>query len=160
MTPEQLLALVAARSVAVSEPVGGAKPEWTLVELGFVSAGLRREQMEAFWWRHARDVGVVRSLGRRLLAEVREVARREGWPRLIGGRDYVPELVVLAIAEEQLSDLDKQRLRDRLEGHWPDGEWGRQLSRRYRVVGSILDGWCMEAHWHMVLRMREDTYEG
>jgi len=155
MTPEALLAKVAARSVSLAEPVGGATPAWTLVEAGFASAGLSRAQMAAFWWRYARDPAVRSILYGALLTEAGRIFTLERWPDRIAGRPYLNDLVLLAMAEDQLSDLDRQRLRDRLPKHWPEGVWDRQLSKRYRAVGHILDAWCAEAHRHMAQRIRE-----
>lgn len=160
MTPEQLLALVAARSVPMAEPVGGAAPEWTLVDCGYAAAGLTREQMAAFWWRYARDVGVYNLLWRSLYGEAVGLQRREGWAKRVDGRCYLAELVTLVIAEEQLSDVDRQRLRDKLPLRWPEGVWEAKLARRYAKLGAVLDRWCGEAHRHMARRMRKDEEEG
>jgi hypothetical protein len=156
MTPEQLLSMVAARSLALAEPIGGAAPTWTLVEAGFAAAGLSRAQTAAFWHRYARDPGVRRTLYADLAAEAGRLALEQHWPPQVAGRPYLAELVQLAIAEETLSDLDRQRLQDRLPSYWPEGVWDRHLARRYRAIGQILDCWCAEAHWHMAQRMRED----
>lgn len=159
MTPEHLLTLVAARSQSLQEPIGGAAPTWTLAEAGYAAAGLTRAQAAAMFWRYMRDDGARRVLWACLLDEAARLFTEERWPDRIAGRLYLVDLVELAIAEETLSDVDRQRLRDRLPGRWPEGVWNQQLAKRYAKVGAILDAWCAEAHRHMARRIRSEDAE-
>ena len=158
MTPERLLALVLAHSPGFAPMVGGSRPAWGLLEAGWGFAALPAEAWAAFLWRYGRDGQALTALHPLLLAEARYIARREHWPEQIAGAPYLLDLVELALAEEQLTELDRDRLRRRLEHGWGAEVWTRQLERKHRVIGAVLDKWCVDAHESISRRIREQDY--
>lgn len=156
MTPELLLALVSGRSIALSEPVGGRRPEWTLVEAGWGMARLSTCYELAFRYRHSRDGGVYPRLWSALRFAAERLAWCDRWKRRIEGRLYVDDLVGLVLAEEWMSHNDRQRLLTRCENSWPEGVYERQILPKQRRIGMVLDRWCSAAHEHVARRIRVD----
>jgi len=159
VTPELLLALVSGRSIALSEPVGGRRPEWSVIEFGWGESGLPRKYAAAFRFRHARDNSVYHRLYRYLRIEAERLAWREKWKRRIAGRRYLDELVRIVLLEEILSNLDRTRLLMRLEDDWDEGVFAREIQPKMRAIGMILDRWTAAAHEHIAYQIRQDEEE-
>lgn len=159
MTPELLLALVSGRSIALAEPVGGKRPEWTVIEAGWGLSRLQSCYDAAFRYRHGRDPSVYWRLHRFLWDEAMRTSWESKWKRKVAGRYYLNDLVALVLAEEWLSNLDRQRLVLRLTGSWPEGVYEREIQPKQRTVAMILDRWCSAAHEHIQHRIRCDAYD-
>ena len=156
MTPERLLALVLAHSPGFAEPVGGGRPLWTILEAAWGCAGLSSDRVAAFWWRFARDDRSRTVLETALMDEAVRIAEREQWPKRIAGELYVGALVELVIAEEIMSEIQRERLQQRLEQLWGP-TWQGQIARKHRAIGAILDRWCTDGHEHIARRIRENA---
>ena len=156
MTPENLLALVSGQSIALAEPVGGRVPQWTLVEAGFGMGALESPYSLAFCYRYARDASVYRRLYAKLLTESIRLAEFEHWKTRLNGKRYLEGLVEIVMAEEWMSDLNRQRLLIQMECNWPTGVYHRQIARKHRAIAMILDRWCAAAHEHIARRIRND----
>jgi hypothetical protein len=117
----------------------------------------------AFWYRFARDPAVRQRLYGILLAESMRLASLEGWKQRVEGRLYLGYLVGVVMAEEWMSNLDRQRLADHMEQEWPRGVYQRFLVRKQRKIAMILDRWCAAAHEHIAARISScdeiDLYE-
>jgi len=156
MTPETLLALVSGQSIALAEPVGGRVPQWTLVEVGFGMASLQSPYTLAFCYRYARDPSVYQRLYTELLAESMRLADSEHWKRRVDGRRYLGYLVDVVMAEEWMSNLDRQRMLTSIEKQWSVGTYGSFLARKQQKIAMILDRWCAAAHEHIAHRIRNE----
>ena len=159
MTPETLLALVSGQSIALAEPVGGRIPQWTLVEAGFGMGELRSPYLLAFWYRYARDRSVYQRLYEELRAESIRLAEAEHWKTRLNGGRYMDGLVGIVLAEEWMSNLDRQRLLVQMQCNWPSGLYDEQIARKHRAIAMILDRWCAAAHEHIAQRIRTEDVD-
>jgi hypothetical protein len=155
LTPERLFALVLAHSPGFAEPIGGGKPTWTILEAAWGASGIPNDLLSAFLWRYARDGTALAALQPLLVNEAQRLSKRERWPKTIDGIPYLLDLVELVLAEEQLSELDRERLRQRLEYGWGEATWNRYLAPKHRAIGAILDRLCVDAHEHIARRIRD-----
>lgn len=153
------MALVSGKSLSISEPVGGRRPEWGIPECGWGHARLQRIYDMAFRFRHSRDGGVFTRLQACLRLESERIAWREKWKRKIDGRLYLDDLVAIVLLEEWLSHLDRQRLVEKLQKRWPEGVYERQIQPKQRRIGMVLDAWCSTAHEHVARRIRQEEPE-
>lgn len=158
MTPETLLALVSGQSIALAEPVGGRVPQWTLVEAGFGMASLQSPYTLAFCYRYARDPSVYQRLYTELLAESMRLADSEHWKTRIDGRRYLGYLVDVVMAEEWMSNLDRQRMLTDIEREWGEA-YESFLARKQRKIAMILDRWCTAAHEHIARRIATEDVD-
>lgn len=158
MTPETLLALVSGQSIALAEPVGGRVPQWTLVEAGFGMASLQSPYTLAFCYRYARDPSVYQRLYTELLAESMRLADSEHWKTRIDGRRYLGYLVEVVMAEEWMSNLDRQRMLTSIEKQWGEA-YESFLARKQRKIAMILDRWCAAAHEHIARRIATEDVD-
>lgn len=156
MTPERLFALVLAHSPGFAEPVGGGKPSWTILEAAWGASGFDNKRLAAFLWRYTRDPASGSAVYRVLWNEALQLSQRERWPTVIQGQPYLGELVKIVVAEEQMSELQRDRLLRWLKERWGDAVWDRQVAPKHRAVGAILDRYCVDAHEHIARRIRDD----
>lgn len=157
MNPERLMSLIAVRGVTIDHITGGGIPEWTPQDAALACQGLDRRRYAAFAYRWARDDSQRSTLYGSLMTYSIELAERERWPeRTKAGARYLDRLVRLAIFEEHHWIVGHAHL-------WPalievsDDVWTRELQRRYEGVRGILDGWCHDAHSHVMRRIRDDV---
>lgn len=155
MTPERLLALVLAHSPGFAEPVGGGRPTWTVLELSWGCAGFDNEHLSAFLWRYARDHGAGQQVRKVLSQEALKLAERENWPETISGQRYLGDLIAVVLAEETMSELQRDRLLRMMKTEWGEAVWDRYLAPKHRAIGAILDRMCVDAHEHISRRIRE-----
>lgn len=163
MTPEALMARVSGQSIALADPIGGARPQWTLVEMAWGCAHKLDERFYlAFRWRHGRDGGCYGRLREFLLHETEQLAWRDRWKRKINGvaqNLYLRELVNIVLNEELMSFVERQRLLTVLEKQWPEGVFDREIAPKQRRIAMLLDAWCAAAHEHVARRIRDDEFD-
>ncbi len=159
MSPERLVALVLAHGPGFAEPVGGSRPEWTVLEAAWGCAGLSDDHLAAFWWRYARDQAAGATIRRVLWKEAHGLAERERWPMTLHGQPYLLDLVWVVLAEEQMSELQRDRLQRMLKLEWSEPTWDKHLAPKHRAIGAVLDRLCTDAHEHIARRIREHEHD-
>ena len=178
MTPAKFLAAISGRSLHPSDVPGGGKPEWTVAEAGIALSGLEPKYMAAIMFRWAGDKTQRKILKKELTKEAIIFQAKEKWPKVRKGRDYLIDLVNIALFEEWPADVrnwGRQMILDpettviqrkllKYGVFWPVAmgvsiiEWRIFYSKKYEAILGLLDNWASVAHEHMSHKMR--VYEG
>jgi hypothetical protein len=174
MTPERLMTIAQARGMSMDAIPSGARPEFTVAEVGQALAGLpvfdQERAYAAFAYRWAGDDSrrsvLYAHLTRAVYLGYEEnpryipLAEREGWPKRIREQKYMDRLVCLAILEERywftirMYSLWPALMADSGFKDMDDELWTRRISRKYEGVREILEGWCAKARSHAARKLR------
>jgi hypothetical protein len=90
-----------------------------------------------------------------LTQEALELAEREDWPETISGQRYLGDLIAVVLAEETMSELQRDKLLRMMKTEWTEPVWDRYLAPKHRAIGAILDRLCTDAHEHISRRIRD-----
>jgi hypothetical protein len=181
MNPEKLMSMTAGKALSFDHIPGGSRPEWTAEEAAMACKGLDQRRFAAFSYRWAHDTSQRSTLYGYLMTEAIAIAVREQWPdRTRKGERYLEKLVNLALWEDLHSIASEISI---LVSRWPEVAaafvrdrsaqelrpfflaakmevsvdcWEKELERRYEGIRMVLEGWCSEAHSHMMSRIRDD----
>jgi len=178
ISPESLMALTAGRALSLDHIAGGGIPEWTSEDAALACRNLETNRWAAFAYRWAGDDSMRSRLFGCLMSAACGMAETENWPRRINGERYVERLVWLAIAEDKhwligqlkiwpafirlsvdqvrnvsAPDSHIARIAKQLSITPADEQVWNQVQRKYEGVRGIIDGWCHDAHRHMMRRI-------
>lgn len=180
ISPESLMSLTAGRALSMDHISGGGVPEWTAEDAALACKDLEVSRWAAFAYRWAGDDSMRSRLYGCLFNSSCELAETEQWPARVAGERYVERLVWIAIAEDkhwligqlkiwpafvrlpikQLREVSAPgsniaRIAKQLTITAGDEQVWNQVQRKYEGVRGIIDGWCHDAHRHMMRRIRD-----
>ena len=159
MTPEQLLALAAARGVNL-DAVSRGEPEWTIADVAMAASGLGSIPFAVALYSLAGDDGCWSILKRYLLECLLAERERLGWAarvdRMNGQRSrFAEELCELFLAEERRPCVFQMAPHLRAVAMQVEPEiWRRTVSHQYAYVASEYHRRLVDAEDHVKRRIR------
>lgn len=154
MSPEILMTVGTARSVALDRISSGSRPHWTISEVGIACGGLAPQVFDAALFTYAGDESVRRRLSQWLLewALARRAVYR--WPRRVatlGGeyRPFLSNLCDLWLCEVRAPCRfrrfpNRPNMR-RIAMDVSESVWSNRLLPVYGAIASEFCGWLNEA---------------
>lgn len=162
MSPEMLMAVSTARSVSLDRISAGARPQWTLSEVGMACSGLPQHVFDAASYAYAGDDSVRGRLSLWLLEWALAEREHRQWPRRVvtlqGPRQFMRDLCDLWLCEVRApwrfkASAHRPNIR-RIVMDVSEPVWSTRLSPIYTAIGSEFCNWIGTAESMMENNLR------